>query len=317
MSTVTLPSGRTLQAVRLGDLTANEEMLTLHIINGGCYETVARYGFSDAAGTPAVSSFAEFEGFSVSNDSYGVAVRRASSATYGIVSADLWEALKPEFAHLTGPDAAQRPADITDVLTPDMTITDTAYRNESVRVTIFLEHGVRDGKTPVKAENVPGDRGGLTKYGISEKAYPNVDIKNLTYDDAVQIYSRTVWPGSKADILPRLFAFLVFDFYTTSGGNAWRCLQRTVAAYKPKTYTARWDDGVFGNATLQATLDAANTDLKTRMALLNDFTTRRIKFYHDIVDNDSSQKKFLDGWNKRAVWAAGYAQALLKTSDIL
>ena len=28
----------------------------------------------------------------------------------------------------------------------------------------------------------PADPGGLTKYGISKRAYPNLDIRNLTLD---------------------------------------------------------------------------------------------------------------------------------------
>jgi len=32
------------------------------------------------------------------------------------------------------------------------------------------------------------DNGGLTKYGISQRAYPNLDIKNITLDDAKNIY---------------------------------------------------------------------------------------------------------------------------------
>jgi lysozyme family protein len=32
--------------------------------------------------------------------------------------------------------------------------------------------------------NDKNDRGGLTKYGISQKAFPKVDIRNLTIDGA-------------------------------------------------------------------------------------------------------------------------------------
>lgn len=36
----------------------------------------------------------------------------------------------------------------------------------------------------------PDDPGGETKYGISKRSYPNVDIKNLTEQDARRIYTR-------------------------------------------------------------------------------------------------------------------------------
>lgn len=34
----------------------------------------------------------------------------------------------------------------------------------------------------------PNDKGGTTKFGISQRAYPNVDIKNLTRQQAELIY---------------------------------------------------------------------------------------------------------------------------------
>ena len=35
----------------------------------------------------------------------------------------------------------------------------------------------------------PDDPGGTTKYGISQRAHKDVDIENLTYDQAVNIYN--------------------------------------------------------------------------------------------------------------------------------
>jgi len=322
MSTnITLPNGTNIRAAVLSTLgkAENADLLAAHVKGFGTYAESTMYGF-DHRPEPTKSMSVEYQGHTVPDGNYGVRVTSSVSDEYGIVSAPLASLLLGELMGVAGePIAPVAPpvATTSDPLTPDLTVSDAAFRNESVRATIFLEHGVKDGSVKVKAENVAGDRGGLTKYGISAKAYPNVDIANLTYDGAVGIYADKVWVECKASILPRLFAFLVFDFYTTSGGNAWRCLQRTVAPYKPSTYKGTWDDGAFGAATLQATLDAVDTSYVKRLELLNDFTTRRIKFYHDIVDNDASQKKFLAGWNKRAVWAMGYAQALLKSSNIL
>jgi lysozyme family protein len=39
----------------------------------------------------------------------------------------------------------------------------------------------------------PQDPGGETKYGISKRAYPNVDIKNLTRDGAITLYFYDYW----------------------------------------------------------------------------------------------------------------------------
>ena len=37
------------------------------------------------------------------------------------------------------------------------------------------------------------DAGGLTKYGISKRMYPSLDIANLTQEQAVAIYKRDYW----------------------------------------------------------------------------------------------------------------------------
>ncbi len=64
-----------------------------------------------------------------------------------------------------------------------------------------------------------GDKGGETKYGISKKAYPQLDIKNLTIEQAAKIY--------RQDYLKPLLAWLplndpqllyqVFDMAINSG----------------------------------------------------------------------------------------------------
>lgn len=41
--------------------------------------------------------------------------------------------------------------------------------------------------------NHPNDPGGETKYGISKKAFPDLDIKNLTIEQAKRIYFQNYW----------------------------------------------------------------------------------------------------------------------------
>lgn len=45
--------------------------------------------------------------------------------------------------------------------------------NDAIVKTLAKEGGA-------KFTDIAGDRGGATKYGISQAAYPNVDIRNLT-----------------------------------------------------------------------------------------------------------------------------------------
>lgn len=67
--------------------------------------------------------------------------------------------------------------------------------------------------------NDPTDPGGETKYGISKRSNPDVDIKNLTLDGAKKIY-RGVWDNVRGDELPWPLAAYVFDAAVNQGPQA-------------------------------------------------------------------------------------------------
>jgi lysozyme family protein len=56
-----------------------------------------------------------------------------------------------------------------------------------------------------------------TKFGISAHAYPNVDIRNITLDEARAIYRRDYWDKVQADTLPGPLALLAFDAAVNNG----------------------------------------------------------------------------------------------------
>lgn len=92
--------------------------------------------------------------------------------------------------------------------------------------------------------NDPLDRGGLTKYGISQRAYPNRDIETLTEAEAVEIYRRDYWMRIRADELPPQAAVPTFDAAVNQGqGQATRMLQRALGLT---------EDGIIGPATIAA-----------------------------------------------------------------
>ena len=66
--------------------------------------------------------------------------------------------------------------------------------------------------------NDPKDPGGETKYGISKRQYPNIDIKNLSLQQARDIYQRDYWNTHGLDSLEYGKALLVFDT-AVNGGN--------------------------------------------------------------------------------------------------
>ena len=92
--------------------------------------------------------------------------------------------------------------------------------------------------------NDPRDPGGETKFGVSKRAYPNVDIKALTLEQAKAIYKSDYWDRSQCDSLPPVIAFQVFDTAVNSGiGQSIRFLQRAVGVA---------DDGQVGPLTINA-----------------------------------------------------------------
>lgn len=88
------------------------------------------------------------------------------------------------------------------------------------------------------------DPGGETKFGISKRAYPDVDIASLTVDQAKAIYKRDYWDRARCSELPPTVAFQVFDTAVNSGiGQSIRFLQRAVGVA---------DDGNVGPLTMNA-----------------------------------------------------------------
>jgi lysozyme family protein len=68
--------------------------------------------------------------------------------------------------------------------------------------------------------NNPQDPGGETKFGITKRQYPTVDIKNLTLEQAQDIYRRDYWNTHDLDTLEYGKALLVFDTAINGGNHA-------------------------------------------------------------------------------------------------
>ena len=72
--------------------------------------------------------------------------------------------------------------------------------------------------------NDPQDPGGLTKYGISQRSHPDLDIANLTLDQAKALYRAEYWDVCACDLLPWERALCVFDTAVNQGPGAARSL---------------------------------------------------------------------------------------------
>lgn len=108
--------------------------------------------------------------------------------------------------------------------------------DRAIKIILDLEGGS-------KLVSVPSDPGGLTKYGISQRSYPNLDISSLTEDLAKEIYRKDYWVPAKCEDMPWPMCLYVFDCAVNQGLTAARKLQyptaATAASPTPDEYLAR------------------------------------------------------------------------------
>lgn len=140
-----------------------------------------------------------------------------------------------------------------------------------------------------KITDDPDDRGGLTKYGISQRSYPNVDIRNLTEEQAKEIYKRDYWDKVKADdIQSQEVAENIFDTAVNMGPRTAGRLAQMAADVEPV-------DGVIGP------ISVAGLNKKDPETFIAEFTIAKIARYAHLCNRDRSQRKYLLGWINRAL----------------
>lgn len=135
--------------------------------------------------------------------------------------------------------------------------------------------------------NDPDDAGGTTKYGISQKAYPNIDIANLTLEEAKAIYKRDYWDKIKGDeIADCAVAECFFDAVVNMGPSCIKWMQAIIGTTP---------DGAFGPKSIEKLNSCQGDEVVVK------FTLRRISFYKSLCDKKPSQKKYFFGWVSRAL----------------
>ena len=137
----------------------------------------------------------------------------------------------------------------------------------------------------------PHDAGGTTKYGISQASYPHLDIKNLTIDQAKNIYMRDFWQTQPyEDINDFDIAAKIVDLSVNIGAKwANRLLQRALKA----TGVTVNEDGILDAKDITAINQADPTDL---LAALK---SEAAGYYRMLVTIHPKNSYFLRGWLKR------------------
>lgn len=137
----------------------------------------------------------------------------------------------------------------------------------------------------------PNDRGGPTKFGISQRWNPEVNVRELTREQAIEIYWQRYWLGRGYEQLPEPIVIKVFDLAVNLGDQtAVICLQRALRACGLRVKV----DGLLGPETCGA---AGRADAVALMAALRSEAAGE---YRLRVARDAGQTAFRDGWLNRA-----------------
>jgi lysozyme family protein len=136
----------------------------------------------------------------------------------------------------------------------------------------------------------PKDRGGLTKFGISQRAYPDLDIRSLTEPEAFGIYFRDYWMAMRCHQLPSPVDMAMLDTGVNCGtSRAAKWLQMGVNNGNSFLIV----DGQIGPKTILAVTGISSYRLAMRIL------GHRLQHYLTIVSRSPDQSRFLRGWLRR------------------
>jgi len=142
----------------------------------------------------------------------------------------------------------------------------------------------------------PADPGGATKFGISQRDYPQLDIAALTRDQAEAIYFRDWWERYRFSDFSSAIGAKLFDLSVNMGpDHAAKCLQRALRACGRPVV----EDGVLGPVSRRV-IRAVN-----QLALMAAFRSEAAGYYRTIAAlergrRDDADQEFLQGWINRA-----------------
>jgi len=159
-----------------------------------------------------------------------------------------------------------------------------------------------------RVHTVSGDPGGTTKWGISQRANPDLDIASLTRSEAIEVYRERYWnPRLLGQLSAQEMADEIFEF-TINADSAYSSRGRAVRVAQQRANevlaalgisTRLIVDGQMGPQTISALNRIAEAGPVAVMAWdgTGCFNVRQLSYYRrlrrDLVE------KFLLGWTRR------------------
>jgi lysozyme family protein len=149
--------------------------------------------------------------------------------------------------------------------------------NLAIQKTLVHEGGFSDN---------PNDKGGATKYGITQSDMPGADIANITQDQAIAYYQEHYVKPLYAQINDQLLGEKIFDMGVLFGvGTAVKLLQISM-----QHAIAVVSDGTFGPNTLAAVNQIGN---------LTEYKQVLLAHAINVVTNNPGDAVFVQGWTSR------------------
>lgn len=153
-----------------------------------------------------------------------------------------------------------------------------------------------DHEDPRREGRVTKDSGGVTRWGISQRAYPHINIPALTLDNAAVLYERDYFsPIEGYKIGDQRIASKLFDMAVNMGvKRAVMLLQSALNTNAQPRMLLLKEDGVIGPATIIATNHADTSLLLTGLVELSR------EHYREIARANPAEACDLKGWLARA-----------------
>ena len=139
------------------------------------------------------------------------------------------------------------------------------------------------------------DSGGETRYGISKKAYPLENIKDMIPERAGEIYRADFWDRAKCPKFPAPIALAHFDAAVNHGiRQASIFLQRSINQNLINGTIGV--DGMIGAETISAVM--ALEKCGKLQELVDAYLKQRVDFYTELA-TAAKYKPYLKGWLNR------------------
>jgi lysozyme family protein len=162
-----------------------------------------------------------------------------------------------------------------------------------------------------KFTNDPLDKGGATKYGITQFAYNafgfSGSVEFATREQAEKIYLERYWLAPNFEAVHSAgfekLSEVLFDWGVTSGPSVpTKALQRALNALNEKGED--WPDinldGRIGRMTVAALVAFGHRrTIEGKRYLLEMVQAQRRVFYMEISERDKTQERFQNGWQSR------------------